>query len=398
MEPAKPKPSMEVLKSVMQIQIVFVSSHSTVDTIGELVIPRKNRMLQSILASLRQAPERPGSSGAQQSPSGRVALWHLAVIAVAVVCGGLFLKKGAYVRESRSTLCDMKAGPSLHLRFEPPPLPVLVDLVIVTAASMAFGGAMGLITFVLHRLRPSAPHTVTTIVAALAAVAAFFPFWLNGQVRTHFMVFFSTASHGVLIFFKTVEVLCQTTPAGLERSLKPWMVYFACDAEMKFARPAPAGDTGGGASKAVAHSQAKAKLVQSGPLPSPPLLRVLPRLCFRMILFMGIHSTLLHVGAVFDWRPFRPRLGFVGGVLDVYFWSFLLWTCAEWVIALARIAVHACGYDTIPAFRLPLLRSTSPREFWGKRWNLIIHKLMHRTYFTPVTGRLHTVPPVLLLL
>ena len=31
----------------------------------------------------------------------------------------------------------------------------------------------------------------------------------------------------------------------------------------------------------------------------------------------------------------------------------------------------------------PLLKSTSPTEFWGKRWNLIIHGLLKRGIFKP---------------
>lgn len=270
---------------------------------------------------------------------------------------------------------------TLHVQVELPPASVLIDLAIVTVASMVFGGAVGVVTFALEKLRPRAPRAVSLLLAALSLLAASFPFRLNRQIRPHFMVFFATASHGVVIFFKTIEVLCQTRPAGLERSLKPWVVYFACDAEMKFARPAAA----------AADVAAKAKQ-SAGPLPSPPLLRVFPRLFIRAIVFLAANSLLLHVGALYAWRPFRPRLGAVGAVLDVYFYACLLWSCAEWVIALARMAVHVCGYDSIPAFRLPLLQSASPREFWGKRWNLIIHKLMHRTYFEPVTARARAAP------
>mgnify|MGYP003683789535 CR=1 FL=1 len=282
-------------------------------------------------------------------------------------------------------MAQVRIGPRVELRVEPPVRAVLVDLVVVTVASMLFGSAIGLITNALdRRIRQHAPRAVGAALFALAAAAAFFPFWLNWQVRASFMVFFATASHGVLIFFKTVEVLCGTLPAGLDRSLRAWVVYFACDAEMKFAAVERAGAGAREEENDAASSQAKHRRHAPGPLPSPPLLRVLPELCVRVAGFMALQSALLHVGALCDWRPFRPRLGAVGSVLDVYFWATLLWACAEWVTALARIALHLCGFDSIAAFRLPLFRSTSPREFWSKRWNLIIHKLMHRTYFAPV--------------
>lgn len=37
-----------------------------------------------------------------------------------------------------------------------------------------------------------------------------------------------------------------------------------------------------------------------------------------------------------------------------------------------------------PMFRNPLLRSSSPRDFWGQRWNLLIHGLFKRTVYKPL--------------
>jgi hypothetical protein len=235
----------------------------------------------------------------------------------------------------------------MHLRIDPPEVHVLKDLISVTVASYTFGTAIALCTYALYVLGSRVPRRAhTLILSSLAILAAIFPFWLNAHaVNKHMMVYFSTASHGVLIFFKTVEALMGTTPPGLERSLWAWVVYYACDAEMRFPKGC------------------------AGPAPSPPFATWAPKLYVHMVGYAIANLLLLQFASLYDWRPFAPSLGFAGAVLDVYVWAMLLWTCAEWVIALARMVVHACGFDTIPAFRLPLLRSTSPRDFWSKRWN-----------------------------
>ena len=48
------------------------------------------------------------------------------------------------------------------------------------------------------------------------------------------------------------------------------------------------------------------------------------------------------------------------------------------------------GFQPKVAFRNPLTASTSPVDFWSRRWNMIVRGLFHRTIFTPM--RNHGVP------
>eukprot|EP00438_Fugacium_kawagutii_P022080 Skav221384 [mRNA] locus=scaffold4031:10725:18837:+ [translate_table: standard] len=45
------------------------------------------------------------------------------------------------------------------------------------------------------------------------------------------------------------------------------------------------------------------------------------------------------------------------------------------------------GLASVDSMQSPLLLSTSLRDFWGRRWNLVVHRLMKRTFFAPVVGR-----------
>jgi len=55
------------------------------------------------------------------------------------------------------------------------------------------------------------------------------------------------------------------------------------------------------------------------------------------------------------------------------------------------IILSALGFQPAVLFRDPLTRATSPSDFWGRRWNLLIHGLFKRTIYFPITKR--GVPP-----
>ena len=46
-----------------------------------------------------------------------------------------------------------------------------------------------------------------------------------------------------------------------------------------------------------------------------------------------------------------------------------------------------CGFAPRTMWRAPLLTSTSVADFWGRRWNLLIHGLFRRTVFSPLSRR-----------
>ena len=51
------------------------------------------------------------------------------------------------------------------------------------------------------------------------------------------------------------------------------------------------------------------------------------------------------------------------------------------------IGLLLLGYRPRVAFRAPLTASTSPTDFWSRRWNMIVRGLFHRSIFTPLRRR-----------
>ena len=107
----------------------------------------------------------------------------------------------------------------------------------------------------------------------------------------------------------------------------------------------------------------------------------------RMSLFLSIMTHL-------DFTPFDSPV-----VLDDYHWSWDLLhpghLANSYLLALLTYAYlclgfemtafseQAKGYYTEPIFLNPILQSRSVREFWGQRWNLVIHRLLKHGVLRP---------------
>merc|ERR1712032_1250380 len=51
-------------------------------------------------------------------------------------------------------------------------------------------------------------------------------------------------------------------------------------------------------------------------------------------------------------------------------------------LAAANLAL--LGYKGLGFFRNPLFASTSPIDFWSRRWNLTVHEMLKRNIFKPL--------------
>mmetsp|Transcript_10210 Transcript_10210/g.11313 ORF Transcript_10210/g.11313 Transcript_10210/m.11313 type:complete len:420 (-) Transcript_10210:12-1271(-) len=53
------------------------------------------------------------------------------------------------------------------------------------------------------------------------------------------------------------------------------------------------------------------------------------------------------------------------------------------------------GYETLEVVRNPILKSTSPSDFWGKRWNILIHQGLKNGVYKPMRQHFSTFLSVL---
>lgn len=74
-------------------------------------------------------------------------------------------------------------------------------------------------------------------------------------------------------------------------------------------------------------------------------------------------------------------------MLKLWLDTWLVFFMLQLPFSASQLALATLGYTPIEVFRNPLLLATSPADFWGRRWNLLIHGLFKRTIFKPLRAR-----------
>merc|ERR1719329_135592 len=75
----------------------------------------------------------------------------------------------------------------------------------------------------------------------------------------------------------------------------------------------------------------------------------------------------------------RERL--ITNFLFAYYFQCSLNACTDGLASCVEIVT---GCKTIDVMKNPLLEATSPSDFWGRRWNLLVHGVLKRGCFKPV--------------
>jgi hypothetical protein len=103
----------------------------------------------------------------------------------------------------------------------------------------------------------------------------------------------------------------------------------------------------------------------------------LTQICASLSLVLSVHGALsAHTVA----STAAAALTLYAEVWMVYLFLRVLTSAFSTLLAL-------CGFAPRTMWRAPLLTSTSVSDFWGRRWNLLIHGLFRRTVFSPLTLR-----------
>lgn len=222
--------------------------------------------------------------------------------------------------------------------------------------SLRFSPKLGPRWFRLGLLAAALPLILAGPLACLEA-------W-GGELKSK-MAHFVLSFFGVVAFFRMLELVCGTGPRGFDTSLKNFAVYFVSPAEVIF-------DDDG--------------CMQA----SPP--GHLGMLILRIAGHMLAGTVILSLGRATAFVPFyepgtsltaQPFLGFPRALPAAYLQAAMVYCNLATATLMHQVPLALAGVNTVNPFRSPLLLSTSMRDFWGRRWNLLIHRLMKRTFFEP---------------
>ena len=87
------------------------------------------------------------------------------------------------------------------------------------------------------------------------------------------------------------------------------------------------------------------------------------------------------------WLAAAPKGAFVLEWLAKYSHVWYIYCFLKMACDANSTVLLTLGYKPQVAFRNPLTASTSPTDFWSRRWNLLVRGLFHRTVFTPLRNR-----------
>lgn len=214
------------------------------------------------------------------------------------------------------------------------------------------------------------PTTRRTLIVGLAVGVAMMPFIALSLLgpRSSKVANFTASLLGVVGCFRLIELTCRTGPKGFDSSCGRFVLYVASPIEVVFdgegrVQQAPKGHLTSCSLSCVGH--------------------------FWLLVFT------LSLGKISDFKPLLSGqdplemglFGFPVALPAVYLQAIYVYACLTSAMQSFRVSLALAGVDTYEPMRHPLLLSTSVREFWGRRWNLLIHRLMHRSFFAPLAAR-----------
>jgi len=157
-----------------------------------------------------------------------------------------------------------------------------------------------------------------------------------------------------------------TTPDGATASLAEWIFYMGADLDPRYER--------------------------GKPIVPPP-----GRLASQLRKLLGIYAVLAAWVCVMEPFSYRPTsalcvaLGLEGPlqalvvrVGDNFSGTMLIWLFLWFLFTIGSVMVLLQGHDPIESFENPIFGSRSPREFWGKRWNLQVNNMLKKACYKPL--------------
>lgn len=211
------------------------------------------------------------------------------------------------------------------------------------------------------------PASKAILIVAMAVITAGFPFAaLSAYPVRSRLTAFVLSYHAVLGFFRWVEFVLGRGPKGSAASSFTFAAYFSYAAEILF-------------------EDGKVKRLSSRTAACTDLAL---RAGFHVLVFLVVNSIgratgMLPYAQGHEYLTSLPLYGWPKTLPALYLQTCMVYCMMGLVMLLYRLVLAILRVDSLVAFKAPLVRSTSLPEFWGRRWNLIVHNLLKRCFFEP---------------
>jgi hypothetical protein len=260
-----------------------------------------------------------------------------------------------------------------------PTLRTLVNLSLGISISISFGLLFSIMLYYL--VEPG--HKISTqklsIGAILVASSCIIPYLLFDALHVNnTAVRFSICTPFVLYGFKTLEAVFGFVPSGACTSLRMYSQYFSVPSELVFDK-----ESGKPAVATISDYVESTKNV---------MLSIL-RICI-LVSFLSHYNYLpfgdTNAGEFFDGVDFTNHLSLRHLGNCFFIALFFQQALALGDACMGNAVQIMTGYKVLKSMRNPMLEASSPSDFWGRRWNLIVHSVMKRGVYKPVRKYLNS--------
>ena len=123
-------------------------------------------------------------------------------------------------------------------------------------------------------------------------------------------------------------------------------------------------------------------------------LRELGEVLWKLLSHIHLCSIVLSVALHFNYQPFASNIILAqfsvswdifspAHLGNAYLLALLTYFVIAFAFEMACFGGNLNGFYTKPVFDNPMLGSSSPPEFWGRRWNLVIHRTLKQGIYLP---------------
>lgn len=248
-----------------------------------------------------------------------------------------------------------------------PDLLVSVEMAVGLSISIAIGAILAAILY-HFALSPGQKSTGRTLlIGSIVCFISIIPYLLFDILGTqNTAVRFSMMAPFVLYLFRTLEAAYGFVPKGADESFRLYCIYFTSPAEILFEQRATRRD--------MIHSTIGVMKCAA----------VIATLC--TILSPSGYTPFGAISAGEFYEPIRVKNYFnpqhLGNCFAMaYFFQSAL---AVGNSAAGNLVQLVTGYKVLNTMKNPMLEATSPSDFWGRRWNVLVHVVLKRGVYKPV--------------
>ncbi|VEU37554.1 unnamed protein product [Pseudo-nitzschia multistriata] len=285
-----------------------------------------------------------------------------------------------------------------------------IELLVLVFAMMSLGAFVGLL---LHHavIKPKQEGTTKAYLVGWGIVLPFwsvFSFLVVEIFDARNMIFkFMMGCFTVVYFFRTIETICGFSPEYVKGSASDFCFYYATIPIMarikaQKARP-PQKKTREDGTNATTNDDGDSDLITHNgnigdqiPCTSTKILKHFVTFTF-LLLALGLLQSIL--SPFLDFALFRMESSnedvasfcakescftwrlYANSAIQAFLLQMYLTTYLE---ALTFLFTAFTGYEAEPVMDNPLLASQSPSEFWGRRWNLLVHTVLKNGVYKPI--------------